>query len=658
MPRTAARQAALQQDMARAVEAGNLSQWQWPNNTIWLGGQWNGDDQRWHWEDGASITDDDYAAQRLTSIAASSIATGHDSDPWLCMVLEGIWHDSLPFHKFGIMCQIAASTTTPLLPTTTAVAVNANLRGLGAAPTVVNQHHVLGAMPGLGDNAVALQPQGSNRNKQIIGGVVGGTLGAAAVGLLGGLLGSRLSEHEQDVAASTSLRELLDTTATITTTLWNMTDNQTLWWGMNTSAGVFSDNTSQDSTTMVITLGGASESEASNSNFGTRVSDAYNATLRSLEGAVSHRRVRWGGLALLSIMCATCLVWGLISRCKRSKYGSSFGDQSPAHSESSPSRALNSRGQDESPAGSPTKEPMLGGAAAAVSQWLPLGSRSARTINMSPDRAQQQAQQSCASVQSFFEVVDRNHDGVISRAEFEEAHRRNLLGPLGSHRGPVPGSVQVPAMGLGLPPSTSLSPQCIHDVSGVDATRASIVQNLAATFQATVSNGASMQMPVGTHNSRSSHTMSVTPMGTTTTPVPTTAGASYVAPAAVPVPVSQPGSTLLPFGGDGGAMRGSPVTTARSRSAAVSLAGSPPTSSPRGGGGSPVRERSPIRVVRRSVSPIRRPASPLRGGDSRMASPRVASPIRVRSPLRGRPVNSAPPVGALPQQQQQQQQLR
>lgn len=113
MPKTAAEHAAMQTALDSLKKANVLTQ-DWPNNTMWLGAHW---DSKWLWDDGSMVGTHPSARKRLDHISSSS-ADEH-AEPWLCMVLDGRWSDSLPNHPFGIMCEERTRSTVTLAATTT-----------------------------------------------------------------------------------------------------------------------------------------------------------------------------------------------------------------------------------------------------------------------------------------------------------------------------------------------------------------------------------------------------------------------------------------------------------------------------------------------------------------------------------------------------------
>merc|ERR1711920_135985 len=106
MPKRDVEEQELKLSVDEALSAGHLSH-HWPNNTIWLGGEYK--NENWFWDDGKPIGIYTAAKEKLDKIGASS-KHNQDAEPWLAMVLHGEWHDSLSFHHFGIMCKRDAVT--------------------------------------------------------------------------------------------------------------------------------------------------------------------------------------------------------------------------------------------------------------------------------------------------------------------------------------------------------------------------------------------------------------------------------------------------------------------------------------------------------------------------------------------------------------------
>jgi len=103
MPSTERDQRLLQDAVKTAAASGKLSH-RWPQNTIWLGGQWHAASGRWEWDDGVALSSNESASHHLATVASSSESKQH-TEAWLCMVLDGTWQDSLPSHDFGIICK-------------------------------------------------------------------------------------------------------------------------------------------------------------------------------------------------------------------------------------------------------------------------------------------------------------------------------------------------------------------------------------------------------------------------------------------------------------------------------------------------------------------------------------------------------------------------
>jgi len=100
MPKTKTEQSDLNAAVDKLFKSQEMSM-KWPNNTLWLGGQWNSGTHRWEWDDGAQITHAAWAPGQ------PSAAKQQDKEPWLCMQMQsgGRVHDSDAPWPFGVMCQ-------------------------------------------------------------------------------------------------------------------------------------------------------------------------------------------------------------------------------------------------------------------------------------------------------------------------------------------------------------------------------------------------------------------------------------------------------------------------------------------------------------------------------------------------------------------------
>lgn len=99
MPRTEEERLALQGAVDSALASGHMSK-AWPNNTIWLGGHWNNVSSQWEWDDGSQVAGVNWAPGQPS-------ARAHQwTEPWLCMVSEGVVHDSNPPYSFGVICEV------------------------------------------------------------------------------------------------------------------------------------------------------------------------------------------------------------------------------------------------------------------------------------------------------------------------------------------------------------------------------------------------------------------------------------------------------------------------------------------------------------------------------------------------------------------------
>mmetsp|Transcript_97778 Transcript_97778/g.262731 ORF Transcript_97778/g.262731 Transcript_97778/m.262731 type:complete len:137 (-) Transcript_97778:122-532(-) len=97
MPKNIAAFQALKNATKAAVLAGKLSE-QWPKNTIWLGAAWSNAAARWQWDDSSAAVGLPWAPEQPSD-------WDHQQEPWLCMVLDGVVHDSDSAYSFGIMCE-------------------------------------------------------------------------------------------------------------------------------------------------------------------------------------------------------------------------------------------------------------------------------------------------------------------------------------------------------------------------------------------------------------------------------------------------------------------------------------------------------------------------------------------------------------------------
>jgi len=73
----------------------------WPQNTIWLGGQYNPTAARWMWNDNTRADDITWGGGQ-----PSAAATNQMAEPWLCMLLNGDVHDAEAPFDFGVVCEI------------------------------------------------------------------------------------------------------------------------------------------------------------------------------------------------------------------------------------------------------------------------------------------------------------------------------------------------------------------------------------------------------------------------------------------------------------------------------------------------------------------------------------------------------------------------
>lgn len=99
MPKTDLEKHELQEVMDNALAKGQLGS-DWPQNTIWLGAQWeegHGDSKgRWVWDDKTPI-DEQLVVENQLSAGTKA--------PFLCLLPGGAWHEALARYTFGVICE-------------------------------------------------------------------------------------------------------------------------------------------------------------------------------------------------------------------------------------------------------------------------------------------------------------------------------------------------------------------------------------------------------------------------------------------------------------------------------------------------------------------------------------------------------------------------
>lgn len=102
-------EAGLRRAIDKAVDLHLLSS-DWPKDTIWLGGHWDSRTGRWEWDDGTPV-------ETLRWAKGQPSARGHQqTEPYLCMLLDGVIHDTEPTFSFGIICEDVAGEVPAPLP--------------------------------------------------------------------------------------------------------------------------------------------------------------------------------------------------------------------------------------------------------------------------------------------------------------------------------------------------------------------------------------------------------------------------------------------------------------------------------------------------------------------------------------------------------------